>query len=488
MIEARTVFEIHRLKEQGFSIRQIAKLLHLNRKSVTRYLNNPFPAKPVIQRDSKLDPFKEDIRRLLNDYPSASAVVIKQRIEQLGFAGGITIVRDYVRKIKKRPKNAFIRFESPPGEQMQIDWGHFGSLAYGEVNRRLYAMAVIEAYSRMLYVEFTHSQNQSALHQCLLNALCFFGGCPKQIVVDNMLTAVTERRGPVIRFNDAFLMFLTPLKITPRACHPAAPQEKGKIERAIGYIRKNFWPLRRFKDLFDVNHQARQWLDSVANKRIHHTTGKPPFERFGQVSLNPLTEWLDCREVHNLLVHKDFAVRFDENTYSVPPWTVGKRLTLKADQYNLSLYLKDKKLVTHSRCWNKKKRIELPAHRLEVRRLHKKLWYDKQVTALISIDPQMIDYLRGLADNRLPIKNSAQKLLQLKDQYGSAALVLAVRKAMTFNAYGAEYVENILHQQSHPKSQHPPVKLKDDTLNRIQLIQPSLQQYDAYAIKRNNDD
>ena len=152
---------------------------------------------------------------------------------------------------------------------MQIDWGHFGSLTYGTAVRKLYALAVIEAYSRMLYVEFTHSQKQDALHQGLINAFRFFNGTPEEIVVDNMLTAVTERCGSVIRFNDAFLDFLRIFKIVPRACHIKSPQEKGKIEKSIHYLRQNFWPLRSFSDLMDVQQQVNQWRDSVCNVRIH---------------------------------------------------------------------------------------------------------------------------------------------------------------------------------------------------------------------------
>jgi transposase len=123
----------------------------------------------------------------------------------------------------------FIRFESAPGQQMQIDWGHFGTLAYGDTLRKLYALAVIEGYSRMIYVEFTHSQNQQALHQGLLNAFAYLGGCAEQVVVDNMLTAVIERQGSLIRFNDAFLDFLRIFHITPIACNVASPHEKGYV-------------------------------------------------------------------------------------------------------------------------------------------------------------------------------------------------------------------------------------------------------------------
>ena len=125
-----------------------------------------------------------------------------------------------------------------------------------DTTRKLYALAVIESYSRMLYVQFTHSQNQDSLHQCLLNAFIFFAGTPEQIVVDNMLTAVIERQGSLIRFNDAFLDFLRPFKIVPVACNVKAPHEKGKIEAVIKFLRQNFWPLRSFADLCDVQGQA----------------------------------------------------------------------------------------------------------------------------------------------------------------------------------------------------------------------------------------
>ena len=204
----------------------------------------------------------------------------------------ITIVRDLLRKIRgsQKQRTAYIRFESEPGEQMQIDWGHFGSLIYGHTKRKLYALAVIECYSRMLYVEFTHSQKQQNLHQCLLNAFGFFGGSPKELVFDNMPTAVIERQGCLIRFNDAFLDFLTTFKIFPKACNVRAAHEKGKVERVIGYVRKNFWPLRTFTTLADVQTQLKHWLATVANDRVHQTTGQRPKERFGNAIVIPASK------------------------------------------------------------------------------------------------------------------------------------------------------------------------------------------------------
>jgi len=342
----------------------------------------------------------------------------------------------------------------------------------------------------MLYVHFTHSQNQAALHQGLLKAFHHLGGSPDEVVVDNMLTAVIEREGSLIRFNENFLDFLRVFKISPRACNPGAPYEKGKIERAIQYIRQNFLPLRAFSDLSDSQTQAIKWLDSVANIRIHQTTGERPADRFKQVRLRPLPNLLpDCRETLSVSVHKDFSVRFDSNSYTIPPWTIGKRLTLKADQTTVTLYHRDKAVASHPRCWKRKVRVELPVHREMVRKIQKKLWESREVASFASLGGQAREYLKALAQAGQPIKKNVSRLLDLKDQYGASALLLALQKALKHNAYGADYVENILFQQTTPQNRHQPVKLKDENLNRLRLEEPSLQDYDGYILKgRGKDD
>jgi len=351
--------------------------------------------------------------------------------------------------------------------------------------RKLYALAVIEGYSRAAYVEFTHSQNQACLHQALLNALAYFGGSPEEAVVDNMPSAVTERHGPLIRFNDAFLDFLRIFHITPIACNVASPHEKGKIENFIKYLRQNFWPLRTFSDLCDVNGQVRHWLDTVANIRIHQSTGKPPLQRLAELVLRPLPDLLpDCRQTEQLKVYKDFAVRFDANVYTTPPWAIGKKVTLKADQSQVSIYYQEKKIAVHNRCWQRGMRIETPSHKEQVKKLKRKLWRDKDIAAFSSLGAEAVVYLEALARARQPIKKSVSKLLALKDAYGTVSLIYAIKKALIHNAIGADYIENILYQEMTPKRQHPPVHLKKEDLNRIRLTQPCLAEYDAHVIKR----
>ncbi len=492
MIDQHTIFEIHRLANEGLSIRKIANRVNINRKTVARYLYDPNPKRPAIKRPSKLDPFKEEISKMLQIDHKASAAVILQRIASLGFDGEITILRDYLRKIRGRSKNRqpFIRFESPPGHQCQIDWGHFGSLTYGNTKRKLYCMAVIECHSRLLYLEFTHSQRQETLHRCLLNAFRYFNGTPKELVHDNMITAVLEREGPLIRFNEAFLQFLMPFNIVPIACNVARPHEKGKVEKgAIHYIRHNFWPLRSFKNLHDLQAQANHWRDHVANLRVHSTTGEKPIDRFKAEAMRPLPDLLpDCRDRAICKVYPDFSIRFDGNFYSVPPWAIDKEVVAKADHHTLTVYFKEKPIATHHRSWKRRKRIELPSHREAARKHQRKLWRSQEVAAFISLGEEAKSYLEHLTATNQPIKKNLKKLLALKDQYGSFALIEAIKKASLHNAYGAHYIENILYQEMTPQKNHPPVKVKQENLNRIRLEQPSLAQYDAFLIKRRKKD
>jgi transposase len=488
MLNQRTIFEIHRLKNLGLSVLRIAQTLQLNRRTITKYLDEPDRPKISIERPTKLDPFKDAIAKMLETDSRASAPVIRQRLMPLGFNGGLTILKDYLHTVRKGGQRAkvFIRFESSAGEQCQIDWGHFGSLIYGSTRRKLYCMAVIECHSRLLYLEFTHSQKQDALYRCLLNAFCFFNGTPKELVHDNMLTAVLERDGPLVRFNEAFLTFVRPFKITPIACNVGQAHEKGKVEKgAIHFIRHNFWPLRNFKDLADVQSQANYWRDHIANVRIHSTTGEKPVRRFRPETLTPLPETLpDRRDMATAKVHSDFSVRFDGNTYTVPPWLVGRQVIVKADHLTLTVYFKDKAVAVHQRSWEKYQRVELPQHHEAARKNLHKHWLSEDAAVLISLGEEAKSYLENLAATQHSLKKNLKRLLQLKDEYGSHALIQAIKRAALHRAYGADYIENILYQEMTPQREHLPVRLNQENLNRIRLQEPSLAEYDALIVNR----
>jgi hypothetical protein len=219
--------------------------------------------------------------------------------------------------------------------------------------------------------------------------------------------------------------------------------------------------------------------------RIHQSTGKRPLDRLAEVCLRPLPDVLpDCRETQMLKVYKDFAVRFDANVYTTPPWAIGKKVTSKADQNTVSIFYQEKKTAGHNRCWQHGRRIETPSHEEQVKNLKRKLWLDKDIAAFSSLGPEAVAYLEALARAKQPIKKNVLKLLALTDSYGAVSVIYAIKKALIHTAIGADYIENILYQEMSPKRQHPPVRLKKEALNHIRLPEPSLVEYDAHVIKR----
>jgi hypothetical protein len=172
-------------------------------------------------------------------------------------------------------------------------------------------------------------------------------------------------------------------------------------------------------------------------------------------------------------VHTDFSVQFDANTYSAPPWTVGKPLTVKADHHRVTLYFKDKPVATHTRCWQRKQRLELTEHRHAAKHHQHRHWRSPEVAAFVALGEVAKDYLERLATTRQPLQKSVRKLLELKDDYGTHALLEALERATQHRAFGAHYIENILYQEMTPRRQHPPVKLKQPHLNHIRLDEPS---------------
>lgn len=488
MIDRQTVFEIHRLHRLGLSKREIKRRLGVDRKTVALYLEDPDRKADRNNKNSrKLDPYLSFIQELMAEYPDIKAPVVLREIAQRGFDGEITLVRSYLREQRRAAthKTPYIRFESEPFEQMQVDWGHFSTLVYGQTKRKLYALVVVESHSRMLHVTFTHSQKQEVLHQCLLNAFAFFGGTPRDLVVDNMITAVIERSGRVIRFNDAFLNFMMTCHINPVACNVRSPQEKGKVESAVKYVRNNFFPARTFRDLDDINQQVRDWLDTTANVREHKTTGQRPVDRIKRSALTPLPKGLpDCRETGSYLVHKDFGVRFDGNVYTVPPSMIGEYLTLKADHQSVTLYCNDKKVASHKRCWQRHLRIEMPEHLAQAKTRKTKHHRNRQEEVFLSLGPTAQAFFDTIKGSRQSLKKQIESLLRLNDEYGERSLLYAMDKAMQKGLYGSDYVENILYQDMTPEKKHPPVTLEKHELNDIRLASPSLKEYDAIALKK----
>jgi len=488
MLTPDQISELHRLHwVEKWSLRRIARHLGLGRRTITKYLQAP-AAKPARrERTRKIDSWKDAISELLAQDPEANAPVIAQRLKPLGFDGGLTIVKDYLRALRRNSlaRRAYVRVEPAPGERFDVDWGHFGSLVYNGATRKLYAFCLVESHSRRMYLEFTHSQTFETFARCHLHAFHFLSGVSREIWFDNLASAVAEHDGNLIRFNPRFLAFARECGFIPRACHVRAPWEKGKVERAIGYIRQNFWPLRSFTDLPDVNAQARQWLNEVANQRQHRETGEKPDERFQPESLRPLPAmWPDYRDTAVTLVHKDIRLSFDGNRYCVPPRYVGEKLTVKADSCSVTIYDQHHEVVAYPRSWQRGQVLGADRFERELRAqmaAAERSATQQRLVALLG--PTAHEYLERLADTDRSLSRQVRELFTLIREYGPEAVAAAIAQAHAARAFGADYVANLLRQQRQRRDVQPPLQLRDPALNQLATDPLSLAEYDAFILR-----
>ena len=489
----KTIAEIHRMThEQKLSDREIARHLHICRQTVRKYLDNPF-VKPVVRkpRSSKLDLFKPVIRELLEQWPRASSVVIRQRIQPLGYTGGKSILQEYIATVRniQDPPRAYMRIESSPGDCFQIDWGHFGAIDYQGDKRKLYAFCCVECHSRRLYVEFTHSQCFETFVRCHIHAFQFMGGRARECLYDNLTTSVAEHDGRIVRFNPRFLTFARELGFYPKACNKAAGWEKGKVENSIGYLRKNFWPLRTFLDLPDDNSQVRQWMEQIANKRIHRETRQTPDERFRSECLNPLPPIMpDYRDMASPLVRKDARLHFDGNRYCVHPRYCGFHLTVRADSQSVAIYEHDNELTRYARCWQRGQ--TLGAERYEKEFLAQRPAAERsaaQRRLVLLLGETGESYLRKLADTDRSLSRQIKELLALVRQYGPESALAAIRKAQGVGAFGADYIANILMREQSARDIQPQLLLKDSRLNELSTDPLSLLDYDALILTQRSE-
>ena len=243
---------IRDLHHQGLNISQISRETGYHRNTVRKYLaaqTMPIPASRRT-RPSKLDPYKAYIQQRIRDYPLSAARIYRE-IQEMGFNGKYTIVKDYIREIRPPTRvPAVFRYETEPGVQAQVDWGECGHLDVDGRRRKLYCFSMILGYSRMRYAIFTLSTDTCTLIQCHLNAFEYFGGYTEEILYDNIKTVILKRalRARDHQWNPTFEDFFSHHGFIPRLCKPYCPRTKGKIENTIGYVKRMLpsWGLREW--------------------------------------------------------------------------------------------------------------------------------------------------------------------------------------------------------------------------------------------------
>ena len=315
------------LKQQGWSVSAIARHLNLDRKTVRKYLlEPPQPYQRKQPTTHKIDPYRGFLRERW-EQGVHNAHKLWEEVRGRGYPGAYSQLKLVVAPWREEERErAFVRFETEPGQQSQMDWGHFGNWG----GRRLYGFALTLCYSRMRYVEFTQRQDIHHLLNCLVHAFCYLDGVSECILTDRMKTVLLDESGGELHYNKKFLDFAAYYGFVPRVCRPYRPETKGKIESTIRFLKQNFWPGIRFDSMPDLNQQARDWMEKV-NRQTHATTRAVPYDRLPQEPLLRIHEQpdYDTSYMEDRRVAKDCTLSYRGNRYSVPFRYAGKTVLVR---------------------------------------------------------------------------------------------------------------------------------------------------------------
>jgi transposase len=469
---------------QGLNATQIAKELALDPRTVAYWLAQDHfrPRKPQ-QHPSKLDPFKAQIVRLLERYPYSAAQIF-QRLREQGFEGGYSIVKAYVRTVRPTRQPAFLKLAFAPGECAQVDWGSFGAISVGHTSRRLSFFVMVLCYSRLMYVEFTVSQTMEHFLACHQHAFEFFGGIPTTLMVDNLKSAVLTRvLGEAPVFNPKYLDFATHCGFTIAPCNVGKGNEKGRVENGVGYVKKNFLAGLELPDFSALNPAARQWLDTVANVRLHSETRQQPVQAWHTerpyLRLLPLQPF-DIATVSQVRASRQFRVTLDTNHYSVPAHYAGQALTLKTYPDRLCLYHGDQLIARHGRRYDRFQDVEDPDHPKPLLEQRKKARAHQLFRRFLTLSPRAEAYYLQLEARRLNPHHHVRKIVALSDIYSAEAVARAMEDALTYEAFSAEYIANLLEQRARftPEASALHLTRRADLLE-ISLAPPDLSLYHA---------
>ena len=351
MIRSRTVHTIHELATQGKSIHTIATTLGLARNTVRKYLRGAPSPKARPARPSKLDPYKDQIRRWISEDHLYNCDTMFSRLQAVGYTGRISILKDFVHPLRPPKVGHFpvLRYETKPGDQLQFDWGEF-HYEYNGASRKLYGFTAVLSYSRMRFVVFVKRCDATTMLRCLMEACEYFGGLPRTMLTDRMKTVLLEMDGSTPKWHPQFADFMAAIGVAPRVCKAYTPQTKGKIERSIGVIKQSFWPGVHFETIDDLNRQARTWCDE-RNRRVHRTTRQRPLERWAEEKLRPLPEAFAWERfaTEERRVSWDGYISYDGVLYGLPsePPVAGTVVQVRERQGQLTVWQHGRVLVTH---------------------------------------------------------------------------------------------------------------------------------------------
>ena len=383
MVKLETVVMILDLHRQGLSVSAIARQSGLDRKTVRRTIKRglePPVYGPRQPRPTLLDPFAGYLRQRVRAYPGLTSARLLRELKDLGYAGGYTMVTDFLRDVRPAADPRFeVRFETAPGEQGQVDFAEF-QVVFGDepsTPRKVWLFSMVLGFSRLIWARFVMHQDLATLLRCHVAAFAAIGGTPRELLYDRMKTAVTGEgdQGGIV-YNRALIDLARHYGFHPRACQPYRAKTKGKVERPFRYIREDFFLARSFRNLADLNEQLRRWLDGVANPRLHATTRRVVNETFAEERphLKPLP-LAPFRAVLRLerRISREGMVSVGGNFYSVPDATRRRVVEVHTLAEEIRIFDDGALIAAHPVLEGRHQRRVAPGHRKGYSGSHRRL-------------------------------------------------------------------------------------------------------------------
>jgi transposase len=488
-IDAELRARIRRLfYAEHWRVGTIAAELGVHHDTVTAAVETHRFIRPGAQiRSTLLDPFKPLIAETLEAHPRLRATRLFEMLRDRGYAGSVVQLRRYITTMRPRRAEAYLRLETLPGEQAQVDWGNFGKIQIGDARRVLSCFVLVLSWSRAVFARFALDQTLESFLRGHVLAFAALGGVPREILYDNLKSVVLERVGDHIRFHPRVLDLAGHYHFAPKPCAPYRGNEKGKVERYIQYLRHSFFAARRYTSVDELNAQLARWIDDIAHAR------RVPGDPAGRTVAEALAEErarllplpmhpIECDRVQPVASGKTPYVRFDLNDYSIPHTLVRRPLTLVASETEVRILDGEAEVARHARSYDRARRVEAPAHIAELAREKRRAHELRGRDLLRSVCKHADAMLAALAERGDNIGGHTARLMQLLERYGAADLDRALREALDRGALGAASVVHILDQRGRARRAPPPlpVVISDDPRVRDLRVTPhSLADYDA---------
>ncbi len=490
-IDEKTRAEILRLYyAEKWKIGTIARQLGVHHATVERAV--AATGEPVHlrrRRPSMIDPFLPFVRQTLAVWPGLPSTRLYQMAVERGYRGSQSHFRNMIAPERPRPvAEAYLRLKTLPGEQAQVDWAHFGKVRIGRAERPLMGFVMVLSYSRRPFLRFYLNAGMDNFLRGHVEAFEAWQGVPRELWYDNLKSVVAERRGDAIRFNPRFLDFAGHYRFLPKPVAVARGNEKGRVERAIRYVRDSFFAARAWRDIDDLNAQAQAWCDGIAADRPwaedRSITVREAFERESGSFIALPGDRYPADERVEVRIGKTPYARFDLNDYSVPHTHVRRILTAVATLEEVRILDGADVIATHPRSFDKGACIEIDEHIAELARRKSHARRLRGQDRLVRAAPNSERLLAEAAPRGAYIGATVAALLRLLDQYGAAELEAAIDEALERGVPHPNAVRLSLTRRREQRNEPPPIPVSlpsDPRVRDIAVRDHDLGGYDGLA-------